>query len=197
MKKLKKVWMLALLAAGFAMVIGCSNGSSDSASGDDGSGGGGAGGTTVTPKFADVTEIKLEQNQEYGSEPPVYLNNQAVVAFLAEDNKWVGKKGDKVTITMVATTDAAPTVQDKKKLGGALVDTTEAGGWWTVLVEDFIGDKEIVTEETEYKFAFTLTKDATSAAPAACTFVLCFGDKDNYQATPVTLKVKSFDVKVE
>ena len=29
MKKLKKVWMLALLAAGFAMVIGCSNGSSD------------------------------------------------------------------------------------------------------------------------------------------------------------------------
>ena len=29
MKKLKKVWMLALLAAGFAMVIGCSSGSSD------------------------------------------------------------------------------------------------------------------------------------------------------------------------
>lgn len=29
MKKMKKVWMLALLAAGFAMVIGCSNGSSD------------------------------------------------------------------------------------------------------------------------------------------------------------------------
>ena len=29
MKKLKKVWMLALLAVGFAMVIGCSNGSSD------------------------------------------------------------------------------------------------------------------------------------------------------------------------
>ena len=183
--------MLALLAAGFAMVIGCSNGSSDDDSG------GKTEGTTVTPKFADVTEIKLEQNQEYGSEPPVYLNNQAVVEFLAKDNKWVGKKGDKVTITMVATTDAAPTVQDKKKLGGALVDTTEAANWWTVLVEDFIGDKEIVTEETEYKFAFTLTKDATSADPAACKFVLCFGDKNNYQATPVTLKVKSFDVKVE
>ena len=29
MKKLKKVWILALLAAGFAMVLGCSNGSSD------------------------------------------------------------------------------------------------------------------------------------------------------------------------
>ena len=29
MKKLKKVWMLALLAAGFAMVLGCSNSSSD------------------------------------------------------------------------------------------------------------------------------------------------------------------------
>ena len=29
MKKMKKVWMLALLAAGFAMVLGCSNGSSD------------------------------------------------------------------------------------------------------------------------------------------------------------------------
>ena len=29
MKKLKKVWILALLATGFAMVIGCSNGSSD------------------------------------------------------------------------------------------------------------------------------------------------------------------------
>lgn len=29
MKKLKKVWILALLAAGFAMVLGCSSGSSD------------------------------------------------------------------------------------------------------------------------------------------------------------------------
>ncbi|MCH5293007.1 MAG: hypothetical protein J1E07_04680 [Treponema sp.] len=35
MKKLKKVWMLALLAAGFAMVLGCSNGSSDSSNNDD------------------------------------------------------------------------------------------------------------------------------------------------------------------
>ena len=46
MKKMKKIWMLALLAAGFAMVIGCSNGSSDSASGDDGSSGGNGGGQT-------------------------------------------------------------------------------------------------------------------------------------------------------
>ena len=29
MKKLKKVWILTLMAAGFAMVLGCSNGSSD------------------------------------------------------------------------------------------------------------------------------------------------------------------------
>ena len=46
MKKMKKIWMLTLLAAGFAMVIGCSNGSSDSASGDDGSSGGNGGGQT-------------------------------------------------------------------------------------------------------------------------------------------------------
>lgn len=212
MKKLKKVWMLALLAAGFAMVIGCSNGSSDSASGDDGSGGGtqqgtggsgdgsgggGAGGTAVTPKLAAVTEIKLEQNSEYGSNPPKYINNQAAVVFLAEDNEWVGKAGDKVTVTIVATADAAPSISDKKTLGGSLVDCTEAAGWWNELVGGFVGDKEIVAEEETYVFSFTLTDDASSAKPDACKLILAFGDKDNNQATPVTLKVKSFDVKVE
>ena len=175
MKRMKKVWMLALLAAGFAMVIGCSNGSSDD-------------GTTVTPKFADVTEIKLEKN--------VPNNNQDVVAFLADDNEWVAKTGDKVTFTIVATADSVPTVANKE-LKGFIVDNSEAAGWWTVLT-GYANSGTVIdsTEEKTYELSFTFTADASSADPAACKLGLYIGDKETQDDT-VTLKVKSFDVKVE
>lgn len=182
MKKLKKVWMLALLAAGFAMVIGCSSGSSDDDSG------GKTEGTTVTPKFADVTEIKLEKNDPN--------NNQAVVAFLADDNEWVAKTGDKVSFTIVATADSVPTVTNKE-LKGFIVDNSEAAGWWSLLT-GYANSGTVIdsTGEKTYELSFTFTADASSADPAACKLGLYIGDKESQDDT-VTLKVKSFDVKVE
>lgn len=190
MKKLKKVWMLALLAAGFAMVIGCSNGSSDSANDDDPPQANVPGTPDGDPEddYETVMEIKLEPNAPN--------NNQAVVTFLADDNDRVAKTGDKVTFTIVAKADSVPTVANKE-LKGFIVDNSEAGGWWTVLT-GYANSGTVIdsTEEKTYELSFTFTADASSADPAACKLGLYIGDKESQDDT-VTLKVKSFDVKFE
>lgn len=135
-----------------------------------------------------MTEIKLEKNAPH--------NNQGVVTFLADGNEWVAKSGDKVSFTIVATADSVPTVANKE-LKGFMVDNSEAAGWWSSLTAYANSGTDIdSTGEKTYELSFTFTADASSADPAACKLGLYIGDNETQDDT-VTLKVKSFDVKVE
>ena len=162
MKKLKKVWMLALLAAGFAMVIGCSNGSSDSASGDDGSGGGNGGGQTSGTEKPDdpaggddsTTEDVLTLVIESGTVVPETetVGHLDFNKFTNYPDNFDAAVYKKVTVKLQLTKDGKPYTET---LDGKLTVNDSTLGWGGNIFNGGYGDGFVV----KYLDNFTTDSD--------------------------------------
>ncbi len=115
-------------------------------------------------------------------------NNQALVEWIAADNEYAVKTGDKLSFTIKGIPDGA--VSEVKAF---MVDNSEAAGWWKTL-SGYVNTGVALTKDTEATITFDvdITGDASSAASAACKLGLYF---EPMQDDAVTIKVSEFKVE--
>ena len=115
-------------------------------------------------------------------------NNQDVIEWIAADNDYAVKKGDKLSVTIKGTPDG-----DASEVKAFMVDNSVAANYWKML-SGYVNTGAALTKDTEATITFDveITEDASSAAPAACKLALYF---EPVQKDTVTIKVSEFKVE--
>ncbi len=131
-------------------------------------------------KVGTVGSIEMKENRTY--------NNQAVVEWIASDNEYAVKTGDKLSFTIKGTPDG-----NVSEVKAFVVDNSEAANYWKLL-SGYVNTGAALTKDTEAAITFDveITADASSAAPEACKLALYF---EPVQKDTITINVSEFKVE--
>ncbi|MDE7291530.1 MAG: penicillin-binding protein activator LpoB [Treponemataceae bacterium] len=137
-----------------------------------------------------ISKIRLAKNENY--------NNHTMILWLA-NKRHKFKAGDKIKFIIKGKTSDPVTVREKK-LGAAIIDTTETATpkYWGA-ISDYINTEDNMTlsqnEEFEAVFNFKLTGTPSSTSADARKLELYVGGKNDTQSKTITIDVTEFTVE--